>query len=683
MGGLIALLSIFTCILIARRRGVGGAAAVLVVRVIMLGVLGALVYRIFWNFNAEELDVEGDPRKHRIVVLQDQSHSMDFASGKNTRMQEADAVLKTLKRLAADHPKEPIIERMYFGGNVVTEDRKDELRRDSTQTSSALRRVFSLLQLDGLVVVSDGAATDGNPPQYLLDWAGNRGLHVRTVATGTAGGGGLDFVAVETKCDQTNPKVVRAVVSCLGPYDGELQVQFHIDGKLKEQKTVAAEEGQEVSFTVTEEQEGWHEYAIRVVADAREVTARNNVQLGIFQVVAPRRILFVYDSPKLENRYLVNFLRSLHDDNRLQIASVADPDLTDIQPQDYLLTIIGDVKPDRLPAALAGHIKKGNLTTLLLSGRNLKYWRADQFPGFPVHKFIATRNLYVAKAPAAKVAVSSKNSHPAFRRLKLDSLRLNVIDRISMTRDAVPVFSAISGSREYPLLLSNSLQRPRSLVLLSDTTWKWGLHPNPRVRSDYKAFWRVLMNWLVGDQGEAFELDIEFSPGSEDDDTTRVLVRHPNAETTRTMKKVSLQVRQGADSKQMSMKLDADAWVKNLANPKERPAIVWYRANGSIGTRNLQSIERPYLLPAASQELFDTRARPETLQALVANKDEHFAVAGKEEAMLRRLMDAFDTPGRSVQVRQRNSTQELIFAAIIVLLVGLEWLIERTLKARA
>ncbi len=680
--GVLLLLSVSTCLMIARRRGWGGAVVVLVLRLALLAVLAVLVRQAFWQFQDVDLEDDGERRKAELIVLEDRSSSMDFKSGSRTRRREAEQVWKNVERLAADHPAEPRVQRLLFAGNVVESKRAADLRRDSTQTAAALRRVFSLFQFQGVLVLSDGAATDGQPPQYVLDWARNRGLAIYAVAAGAGTDVGYDLVVLDTQNERTNPKVVRAAVGSRGRPRGNLAVTFELDGKPQARKSVSPGERQDLTFRLPDLEEGWHEYAVRVAGDRGEITQLNNVQFGIFQVVSPRKLLFIYDAPKLENRYLVQFLRDLYDRERVEVIRARDPRLIGLRARDYLLAIIGDVHPDRLPRTVQLMIRNRELTSMVLSGQNLRHWHGKRFPGYPISAFVSPRNFYTAEEPEGRVQVATENQHPLFRRIKLDSLRLNIIDIVNLTRSAETAFSISSGLKRYPFLIADRLESPRQLVLLSDTTWKWGLHPDPKVRSDYKAFWRLIMNWLVGDPSQNFELDLDLEAMPEQKDATRVVVAHPNPETSRSLQNVRLEIRCGDERDSARPLAVDDRWVLQWPNRKDRPAVVWFRASARSGARTLSSTDKPLLLPITSQELFDTRAQPEKLKALVGNAEEKFAVAGKEDALLKRLLDEFEEPDHQVAVRRRRPLRELIFAAIAVLLVGLEWLIERHLKAK-
>ncbi len=681
VGAVVLGLNAAAWVYMARRRGTGGAFCILWLRLLMMGALAWLVWKAFWDYEKIEEATEDKPNKRHLIVLQDLSDSMRFKAGDISRATLADRVWQQVQKQAANHPAKPKLSRFYFAGNVVGEKDRQRLRTDSTQTAMALARMLSRFRLDGLLLVSDGAATDGEPPRYLLDWARNRNLAIYAAGAGVEARESFDLVVLETHCERHNPEAVQAVVGCNGEYAGALRVIFEVDGKHAGEKQIGPAAVTSLNFKLPELAEGWHEYAVRIEKVSGEITELNNLQLGIFQVSPPSRILFVYNAPKLENRHITRFLRGLYEE-QMQVLSVRDPELKKFRAQDYLMVIIGDVSPERLPPSLFRALEKKRLVMLVLAGRHLKEWTAARVPGFPVERYVASRNLFLAKQPEGTVRVHPLNRHPVFRHLRLDKLRLNLFDVVTLTESAKVVFAIESGKQSSPLLAADRLDEPRQLVLLSDTTWKWGLHPDPRVRNDYRTFWRVLMNWVIGGPGQEYELAIDFEPNPRREGRTLVKITHPHAETLRGLKNLRLRSRQANMSRTVSPSWRENAWVYDWEDPKTRPAVVWFKASAKSAARELQSIERPRLFKVESQELLDTRAHPERLKALVQKPDIRYAPAGQSQALIKRLLDEFEEPQHHVTVRRRNWHDELTFCVIIVLLLSVEWLVERALKEK-
>jgi hypothetical protein len=691
-GLVLAALTGVTLAQVWRRRGARAAAGLLALRVAVLALVAGLIWQIFWNYEEVAEAPQATKRLPRVVVLQDASDSMTFQAGGRPRAAQADATWETFARLAAARPAKPEVTRLLFAGGVAAPAEATTLRRDSTQLAAALRRVLTTFRLDALLIISDGASTDGQPPAAMLDWARNRRVPLYAVAAGGATTDNFDLVAAACQVESLNPELVTGTFACHGPATAPVETTFEVDGQVRDRRQAApAGQRRELFKIPADLAQGWHECAVAVTPVTGEITDRNNRQLGIFQVAPPQKVLFVHDAPKLENRLLVQLLRQYFPD-QLEVATATDPRLASVRLPDYLLVILADVSPGRLPKELQAAAPGRRPLTLVLTGTYFKEWLGSAWPGFPVKEVLASVNLAALSRAEGTIQVPGSNRQPNFRHFRLDALRLNLFDAVELKPGARAVLTVASGDASYPLLVADDLDQPTCLVLTSDVTWKWGLNPDPRVRSDYHAFWRVLLNWATGGPDPQHELQITFEPRPDARDLSRIKVSYPNPGTAQGLSDVKLQVRRGQEQASVPVRdftaaaaggTGSGAWVCEWGNPYPRPVVVWFRATAQSGGRELNSADTPLLLPADSAELLDTRPQPERLQALVAHRETQFAPAGAAEPVLRKLLDDLQPPARERAVRRRDWHRELLFAAIIVLLLGAEWALERTLKERS
>ena len=164
---------------IIRKRTSKTTVAMLVMRLVIFIIALLLVGAIYFRLILKDAELD-DPLKKpvRIALLQDQSMSMDFQANRNVkRGQLAEQVVRQLKETLQEQNQQGRdleCETLLFAANVVPPERESLLEPRATQLNSALTYALSQVPFDRLVVVSDGAATDGSVPPFILDWLGNR-----------------------------------------------------------------------------------------------------------------------------------------------------------------------------------------------------------------------------------------------------------------------------------------------------------------------------------------------------------------------------------------------------------------------------------------------------------------------------------------------------------------------------
>ncbi len=254
-----------------------------------------------------------------------------------------------------------------------------------------------------------------------------------------------------------------------------------------------------------------------------------------------------------------------------------------------------------------------------------------------------------------------------------------------MTRSSAHFQTALAarvGHQELPLLAADSLSIPRYLVLLNDTTWKWAMNPDPRVRYEYRLLWNTVLAWLVGEEAEGFRLTIDPEPMADRPGFTRIMVRPRNPAALPALRDVTLRFEADGRRSTLPVRFEEDAWVGVCPPPDELPAIVWLQAEARYRDDTWRSQRRPLLLPGDAIEFGTTRPSPELLAELAADP-KRTAYATDAMGVLKALMRPPEARAPEPQVRDRSPRAELLLAVLLVLLLAVEWLVERTLDQRS
>ncbi len=679
-GIIFVVLTVMSCRHIFRRYGLKGLLPVLALRFGAVSVLAYLVWLIFWSYEKHE-DPESDERdRKRVLVLQDVSESMNFPSGAGTRAELAEQVWTQCRRMAEKQKRPPELQRILFAANIAEEEQRDRIRPDASQLGTALAGALSRYEMDAMIIVSDGSTTDGMPAKYVRDWIRNRGVPVYAIGAGTTSKQ-TDAYVLDLSCARSNPEEIKAHVGSLGRINGTITTTLHIDGKKIATRAVDPAPKTEVSFPIPELAEDWHEFAVSVEVDNDELTDRNNLRLGAFRTHSPDKILFLYAAPKLENRHVVRFLRQLYPD-LIDVSSVFDPKVGDFDPEDYFLIILGDISRKSVPGKIAAALREQKTAFMFLAGDQLKDWTSTTQRSFPVKRYIRSRNLSRESKPAGEIIRDPANRHPSFRRVPFEALRLRTFEEAELADNAQRILSIQIGDVLQPLVVADKYVRPKLVVLLSQTTWRWGLAPEARARSGYNAFWRRILNWIMGVKANQHELQLQILENATNADETVINVLHQNRDMTERLRKVVVLQNPANDANTLKCRDVKRNWRCNMPNPDDRPSIVWVQGRAEFEGNQLTSDRRPIVYNVNSQELFETQPHPETLQELV-DEPSRFAESADAESVLTQAFAGLSKDAPQKIVRQRNWRKELILAALVLLLVSSEWLVERTLKERA
>ncbi|OVE77945.1 hypothetical protein BVX99_01055 [bacterium F16] len=676
------ILAVVTC-LIARQvwRSRGGLQAItlLGLRGAVIALLVYLAWIALFDYDQARSTPNDVPETRNLVVLQDRSHSMTFPADGQTRHDVAETVWQHITSRTAG---QSFVEakRIVFATNFVEDERSDFLRPDSSLMGNALAGVLSRYRADAIIIISDGATTGGNPPRYLLDWAGNRGVGIFAIGTGTATPDECDINISKAECQLKNPESLRVEITGLGRVPERALVRLSIDGKQVASRQIVPRGNVAFTFTIPPVDDGWHEFEFEAVSPENESCRVNNRRMGVFQKTALQKILFYYAAPQMEYRHLTRFLDDLYPE-RVQVVSAYDPTAAKLNPEDYVFCILGNVKRNQMNAEIRSEIETGRLPTLFLAGPNLASWSGarDDFPLVMIKRQL---NLVAEFGRTGQITRFSGLPDSQWGGSNFDMLPVYDVLEATPKANAITLLESSMDMRRYPLLVTDSADTPRKFVMLTRSSWRWGLSPKSDIRSSFRAFWRRIMSMAISINRTDYPLELKISNNQTGNNTVMVSVSHETAGLTADLQAVSLSVRHDARKIKYTPTFGDGEWTAQCPLPSDRPSIIWFQADAQLNSQRLASPLKPMVFNPDGLEFSDTLPHPERLQAVVRNSNLDYADASRAIPVIDRAINSLRRAPVRHHVRHREWGRELIVAGIIVLLVSLEWLLERRFKER-
>ncbi|MHC5056463.1 MAG: vWA domain-containing protein [Planctomycetota bacterium] len=682
---------------IAVARGPVSAVAVVVLRILVLGLVACLLGLVG---SPREERIEGRPlaeEEERIVIfLQDRSLSMDFMTAEGrSRGELAEETWRDFAALASSSPGEAAceVERMLFAANLVDEDASAEIEPEATYLAPALSTCLGREKVRAVVVVSDGASTDGPVPGHVLDWARNRGVPVHAICAADPAGAISDVAVRRADCPLTNPLWIDVRVACEGPTAGDASLELSVDGEVRSTRTLRLQEMVDCQLEVPDLDKGWHSYACTVKVDRPEITTLNNVAHGVFRIAPAEEILYIMGPPRPDNPQTIRVLRGLWPE-RFNVTNVRDPNgfvrdstgavvarLGDINVRNVRLAILADVAPRDVPPRLLAAMDAGEVVTVVLAGDELGPWAERRSGHFPIARVGPVREIEGVESGSGEVLASSAAAKCGLGKLRLDGVRLGHVQEAEPRASCEVLLRVRDGTRDRPLLVLDRAPSPRGIALLTDVAWKWALSPEPAVRAAYGDMWTGLTKWvLIEDEKEA-PLDLAFGQDPKDVDATLVRVSPTGGRTLESLRDVRLVVElEGeADGKKESVRprRGDGAYVFSYECP-ERPRVAWFQATALCEGAEVRSERRPLALPVFQMEFLDTRPHHGRIESVASGKD-RFAFWRDRGPVLERALEVrVEKPFEYFRVpEERNARRELTLAVVCFLLVACEWFIER------
>ena len=317
---------------------------------------------------------------------------------------------------------------------------------------------------------------------------------------------------------------LKAVVSGQGTGDSPIGVRLFKDGALQEEiPTQIPHEGgsRQVTFQLSHTEIGLATYTLKLPElEGESNTSDNEYAITVQTVDAKNRLLYVEGPPRWESKYLK---RTLEGNRQVTpLIFIAGPggkprgfgpignmtaDMTEQQLAFFKVVIVGNLDAEELTPQRAE-----NLLTFVENGGSLillggtKGWGENGFNKSPLQKLMPLKS-FSPKAIEGEFPVAltdAGNAHPAFAGSR------------DFWADIPPVLSvfpdAVLSQAAQTLVLARTPQGPQAVVttqrygqgkvvaVLTDSLWKWRLHPNAVDTRPYQRFWDQLISWLLPEE---------------------------------------------------------------------------------------------------------------------------------------------------------------------------------------
>ncbi|OGV70164.1 MAG: hypothetical protein A3K19_27175 [Lentisphaerae bacterium RIFOXYB12_FULL_65_16] len=677
--------AVFACRRIGRCHGWRVSGGIFALRLVLMVLVGALFLQVFHGGRQRPGGPDPNPGETRhVAVLQDSSLSMSFlaTNGRSRAQMAADVWAQVQAAAQAREALAPQLTRTLFAENLVPDSDLQRLRPGATLLANAFAQTLMRSRADAILVLSDGAGTDGPVPGYVLKWAANRRVPVYAVCCDLPGAPRFDLAVRQVTCERSNPYKLTALVTRTGAgAPRRMTVTLTVDNVRTGETQADAGSEQSVSFPLSGFKDGWHEFAVEIQPVDGELTPLNNLRRGVFLNTADR-LLFLHDVPRAENICLVRFLRREFG-NRLTCVQVRDETVSGLSPAGFRLLVAGDVAPNSVPRAVMTAVQRRQLPCLVLPGANFQQWDATLFGHLPIRKHTGPAKFVGTDAAPAPAALTLRAEAAMFKDLDQAQLPLHLLYRVEPSPDSQTVVSVVSPHERLPLLLADSLQRPSCLVLTTDTTWKWARHPAPALRGRYEQFWRTVFAWVGGGAAAQADLTVQFQADPRAPDVTTVHIQPPAGVGAESLADVTLTLTDGPDLTTVSPTPVTDGFEYRFNAPAARPRVVWFQAAARQDGVAVQSERQPLLFELDSPELARTESDAAFLRTLTGGEDSHFAPDPDAGPVVARMFDALsasDVPENRRQ--QREPWVEILLTALILVTVAGEWFIEQGLATR-
>jgi uncharacterized membrane protein len=536
----------------------------------------ALALVVFLQPAIELRQVAREP--NRIAVLLDESRSMtlrDHANGP-TRHERVRALIDASADTFAAWEQAHRID-FYSFSDVVSAVGRDAIGTtpadgDATLIRKGLESVrarYDGRDLAGIVVVSDGAATDdleegdGAGRDFLRSleakvhtvWAARRGLRDLAVARVLAD----EFAFVRT--------VVRldAVLRSTGYGPRRVLVTLSSDGQALRQKWVdlPAEGEATVTFEVTPPRVGRYVYEIATPVEDDEAVTTNNSRSFVVRVIRDKiRVLQVAGQPSWDVRALRGLLEENPNVDLISFFILRTQDDISLVPNDELSLIPFPTRElfeeqlpsfdvivlqnfEYLPYGIGDYLE--NIRAYVDGGGGLAMLGGDLsfssggYEGTPVAAALPVELLdpwanpsLVDTARFSPKLTDAGRSHPvtALRYATPDNLAawkaLPELEGVNLIAGAKPDATVLAvhpsletGRRKaMPVIVVGDYGQGRSLAITTDTLWRWWFVAAAQPGDDgrhYEKLWENAIRWLVQDPDlRNLHVDsdaVEYAPG--------------------------------------------------------------------------------------------------------------------------------------------------------------------------
>ncbi len=602
------------------------------------------------------------PRKSRVVMLIDQSKSMNLAhGGGHTRWE---AVRKWLDPQAgsvlADLEERFQLQVFQFAQGVREMEWPSNLQPTGAGTnletalSTPRENRGENAPLAGAILISDGADNLSKDLQRVLAAYRREQIPVHTVGVGEESFEKDIQVSQVTFAPRVLPEsTTRGVVSLnsVGYPGKKVSVELREAGTLIASQPVTlagSKTGQIVELSLRPQGTGLKHYTVSVAPQPGEAIELNNSQYVLLDVEDSRpKILYLEGTPRWEFKFIRQAVQA---DPNLQLVTL-------LRTSDNKFYHQGHEREDNLASGfpqtpdelfqykglILGSIEAGFFTK---SQREMMVeFVAERGGGFMMlggrNSFDAGR--YAGTAIANMLPVHLGDRDPG-RSFILDSLRFDltaygkehpalqlVADPSANARrwQALPQISAYNwvarakpgaavlarGDREgrrVILLAAHRYGGGRAIAFMPASSWHWQMGM-PYTDQTHTTFWRQVLRWLVASASDPVQVKFDGEVYQEEETVgIEVAVKDASFNQVSDWKVEATVTSPGAATGRLTLRETADRYSGEF-QPRER-GIYQVKVSASQGSLKAPPAEAFFLVTQANREFFNAEANPQLLQ---------------------------------------------------------------------
>ncbi len=482
--------------------------------------------------------------KPRFLVAMDVSKSMELTPREDvtTRWQTAREVIsQPWTRIVGAQANIDVFPFAIEPGSRISLETAMDLTPDgeATHLRSSIQRIIDRYRgqnVEGMLLLSDGVDTREATDEWASDaWP-------FPVYTARLEPPDLWEVEPDVRVDAVNTarRVVvgwdtelSAVISGQGTDGAMIPVQLLKNDELLQEIPTQIPEGggsREVQFQLNHEVVGQHVYTVNLPAlEGESNTNDNHFSVSILVTDDRNRLLYVEGVPRWESKYLNRVLQA----NTLiePLSFVRGPggefltygtrgsmttEMTERELSFFHILLLGDLNAEEL-----GEQRAQNLVNFVEDGGSLVLLGGSKAWGDEGYAATALRRLLPLR--------SSPRARPAEGRFQVriteDGLQHQIMSELRDHQDGLPpVLSYFPGGElsagatalaevedageAQPLIAVQRYGHGKVTVILTDSLWRWRLHPGPE--DHFSAFWDQLIAWSAPTEAELddYQLDL-------------------------------------------------------------------------------------------------------------------------------------------------------------------------------
>jgi uncharacterized membrane protein len=495
-----------------------------------------------------------------IAVLLDGSRSMMLSESpeKSARAARLRALLKNSKGRFAEWKKDRHLLFFSFGSKLSAPSSSPDVVfvADETRLMGALTQLKHALagrDLAGVVVLSDGTDTThwaGASQKDVAQLAKRVGAPIHGVWIGSSKVPDVSVTRVSSAgfAFVRNATAIEVEVTANGVKASRLPVRLLRDGRLLGEKSLSlplVSGRQRVHFDFVPDKVGTWVFTVEVPVQPEETIVRNNRQTFVVQVIRDRvRVLQICGRPSWDERFLRRLLKRDPSVDLVSFFILRTPTSESLVPRDELSLIpfpseelfrhelgsfdliilqdfnFGPYGIRRYLPNIARYVRRGGGMVMIggeLSFSSGGYQSTHIEQILPVMLLPARwlRSRLVDEGEFRPVLTKAGREHPIFqlgatRQQTADLLKslpaLGGINRVAGVRSDATVLAThpnlrAEDGRPLPLVATREVDKGRTMVLATDTTWRWAFTAKQigEGRKAYERFWRGAIRWLIRD----------------------------------------------------------------------------------------------------------------------------------------------------------------------------------------